>query len=272
MGGSEPPDDASKGVVSLPMYDWPEVRPANDALWAAIRSRLLNIGIIAPEALVRNGDPEAAWSDPDLILSQTCGFPYANRLARQVALVATPAYRVTGAAPGNYFSVLVGRKADPPQRLSDLRHRRFGYNMAQSQSGFAAPVRLLAASEIQSLLPPLETGAHRASVRAVANGDADWAAIDAVAWEFAKRHEPASAELAVFARTPETPGLPLISSTRMTIRTDDMADAIDTAIAGLDPAIRDAVFLSGLVRLTPRDYAPLAAALPVADVLPGLHP
>ena len=181
--------DAVTGAVSLPMYDWPEIREATDAFWLAIRRQLTRPGIEAPDALARSPGPEALWTAPDLLLSQTCGYPYATMLTGKVALVGTPAHGITGAAPGNYFSVLVARRTDAPQYLADLSGKRFACNMQHSQSGFAAPVRMLAAAGLSSQPVPLETGAHRASIRAVAEGEADWAAIDAVTWELARRHE-----------------------------------------------------------------------------------
>lgn len=262
-------DGTGSSAASLPMYDWPEIRDATDAVWAAIRRQLSVSGIASPAALDRSADPEPLWSSPGLLLSQTCGYPYAKRLAGKVALVGTPVYAVTDARPGHYFSVLVSRKSERPRNLHDLAGMRFAYNMAHSQSGFAAPVRLLAAGGYESLPQRLETGAHRASIRAVALRQADWAAIDVVTWQLARRHEPAADDLVVFATTPQTPALPLITSAGFADRADTIADAFGNAIAGLDPDIRDAVFLaSGLVRFTPADYAPLADFLPVRQVFP----
>ena len=258
------------GAVSLPMYDWPEVREATDSLWQTIHRHLAQRGIDSPGALVRGTDPEALWNDPALLLSQTCGYPYANRLADRVALVGTPAHAVTGAAPGNYFSVLVARKSKAPQHLAELSQMRFAYNMAHSQSGFAAPARQLASSGHASLPQPVETGAHRASIRAVAAAEADWAAIDAVAWELARRHEPAANDLAVFARTPETPALPLITSAANAESAGIIADAVEAAIRDLNDDVRDALFITGLVRFKPEDYAPLARPLPVRQAFPTL--
>jgi hypothetical protein len=178
------------GIASLPMYDWPEIRVPTDSLWTAIHAELIRKGIDAPASLTRNGNPETLWTAPDLVLSQTCGFPYANGLSGKVALIGTPAYRIDGATPGTYFSVLVARRPRPPENLDALRDMRLAFNMAHSQSGFAAPVRFLAHHGFISKPEPLETGAHRASIQAVAAGTADWAAIDAVAWELALRHEP----------------------------------------------------------------------------------
>ena len=258
------------GAVSLPMYDWPEVREATDSLWHTIQRHLEQRGIDAPGALVRNADPEELWTDPTLLLSQTCGYPYANMLADKVTLVGTPAHAVTGAAPGQYFSVLVARKSQAPQHLGDLGEMRFAYNMTHSQSGFAAPTRLLASSGHASLPQPVETGAHRASIRAVAAAEADWAAIDAVTWELARRHEPAADDLVVFATTPETPALPLITGVGNAGRAGIIADAVEAAIRELDPDARDALFVTGLVRFKPEDYAPLAQPLPVRQAFPHL--
>ncbi|AKH99130.1 ABC transporter, phosphonate, periplasmic substrate-binding protein [Hoeflea sp. IMCC20628] len=259
------------GAASLPMYDWPEIRHATDAVWTAIRQRLFERGIDAPVHLDRTADPEPLWSNPDLLLSQTCGYPYANRLTGTVALVGTPAHAVTGARPGHYFSALIARRDQLPEHLGELTEKRLAFNMTHSQSGFAAPVRLLAAGGHTSLPEPLETGAHRASIRAVADGLAGWAAIDAVTWELARRHEPAAEELAVFATTPQTPALPLITSQHYAGQANAIADAVEVAILGLETEIRDAILMTGLVRFKPADYAPLAAPLPVREALPGLH-
>lgn len=261
---------AATGAVSLPMYDWPEIREATDCLWRAVHQQLRERGIEAPGALDRRADPETLWTAPDLLLSQTCGFPYATMLADKVTLAGTPAHAVTGADPGRYFSVLVARKNDAPQHLTDLSGKRFAYNMQHSQSGFAAPIRFLAEAGQASERAPLQTGAHRASIRAVAQGEADWAAIDAVTWELAKRHEPASRHLTVFAATPETPALPLITSLQHADQADIIADAFEAAIASLDRQTRDGVFVTGLRRSKPEDYAPLAAPLPVRQVFPTL--
>lgn len=265
-----PGDGSGSKAVSLPMYDWPEIREATDSLWRAIHEQLLSRGINAPPMLDRSRSPEALWSNPDLLLSQTCGFPYANMLTDKVSLVATPAHAITGAGPGKYFSVLVTRKTQAPERLEELTGKRFAYNMQHSQSGFAAPVRLLAGAGVASLREPLETGAHRASIRAVADGKADWAAIDAVTWELARRHEPAASDLAVFATTPETPGLPLITSLSNADHADSIGDAFEAALSDLDTRLREALLITGLKRFKPEDYAPLAAPLPIEQVFPKL--
>lgn len=68
-------------IAALGMYDRAEVQPSNDRLWALIRVGLRATGLAVPDALTRGeGAYWPAWQSPDLVLSQTCGFPYRARL------------------------------------------------------------------------------------------------------------------------------------------------------------------------------------------------
>ena len=57
-----------------------------------------------------------------------------------------------------------------------------------------------------------ETGGHRASVVAVAEGRADVCTIDCRSWALARRFEPRAADVAVVGWTARRPGLPYISA------------------------------------------------------------
>ena len=59
-------------------------------------------------------------------------------------------------------------------------------------SGIIAPTRDLEAlgESLDIFSERIETGAHRASIVAVAEGRADVCAIDCRSWHMAKRHEP----------------------------------------------------------------------------------
>ena len=60
-------------IASLPMYDRPETRAANDNLWALVRK---NYAGDLPESLTRTGDIWDHWHSPDLAVSQTCGYSF----------------------------------------------------------------------------------------------------------------------------------------------------------------------------------------------------
>ncbi|MES2667988.1 MAG: PhnD/SsuA/transferrin family substrate-binding protein [Pseudomonadota bacterium] len=241
-------------IASLGMYDMPPVQAANDRYWALI-AEALNIDV----PLTRGpGAYWDAWASPDLILSQTCGYPYRARLHHQVTLVGTPDYGLPGCAPGYYCSVFVARKDDARDSLAAFDGARFAYNEPLSQSGWAAPQTHALGLGLH-LPPSLQTGGHALSAAAVAEGRADIAALDAVTWGLLQRHATAL-PLRELARTAPTPGLPYI-----TARHRDPAPvfaAVAQAIAALTADDRETLQLRALVAIPQAAY--LAVPIPPA--------
>ncbi|MDR7126065.1 PhnD/SsuA/transferrin family substrate-binding protein [Pseudotabrizicola sp. 4114] len=247
-------------IASLGMYDRAETMAANDVLWALIRDGLRARGLIAPEALTRGAQAYwSAWEAPGLLLSQTCGLPFRARLHQRVTLIGTPDYGVAGCAPGFYRSVLIARADDPRATESEFSTARLAFNEPLSQSGWAAVHQHFQHLGL-TLRPTLQTGGHRASALAVAKGEADFAAIDAVTWEMLARHEDFANGLRVFARTGPTPGLPLI--TAQAAQADALFEVVSHAIRALSDAQRHTLCLRGLVRIPASAY--LALPIPPA--------
>ena len=98
--------------------------------------------------------------------------------------------------------------------LELIRGKRFAYNSLDSMSGIIAPTRDLEAmgESLDIFSERIETGAHRDSIVAVAEGRADVCAIDCRSWHMAKRHEPKAKELQVVGWTALRKGLPMITS------------------------------------------------------------
>ncbi|MFT7060471.1 MAG: ABC-type phosphate/phosphonate transport system substrate-binding protein [Pseudorhodobacter sp.] len=235
------------------MYDFGDLPKANDRLWAAIRDNLRSQGLPAPETLTR--DPEelwALWRAPDLVLAQTCGFPYRAKLHGHVTLIGTPDYQLEGCAPGEYCSVLVAQRDDDRPDFTAFHGANLAYNDVMSQSGWAAPQNY-ARSLGLTLLPGPMTGAHRDSARAVAEKRADLAALDAVTFRLLQRVEPQlTAALRVIGFTPPTPGLPLIAA--LGAPRGAVFAAVAAAIADLAPRDRDCLGIHGLVKIAAQSY------------------
>ncbi len=102
--------------------------------------------------------------------------------------------------------------ADIPLNL--IRGQRFAYNSTDSMSGLIALTRDLEAmgENLRIFAERIETGAHRASIRAVAEGRADLCTIDCRSWHLAERYEPASEAVQVVGWTAQRKGLPMITS------------------------------------------------------------
>ena len=228
------------------MYDRPETRAANDRLWSAVADRLTE----APRDLTRDLPLDALWTDPDLILSQTCGLPYALGLHAQVTLVASPDFRLDGCPPGYYRSVIVTR-SDETRRLPELLRDHAILNDRHSQSGHNA-LHVFAQTHGARLVDPAESGSHRASAQAVAAGQAGIAAIDANTWRMIARWDDWASGLTVIARTPPTPAMPFICG--QAADPEAVRSALTAALSGLDAEDRDTLGLYGLADLPKSAY------------------
>ena len=200
------------------MYDLPELQEANDALWRAVAERLRAAGLSrAPATLVRGEAAERVWSNPDLLLAQTCGYPLALGLRGQVRVVATPGYRARGCQGVFHRSVFLVRAAHPAVTLADLQGATLALNAPDSNTG---------ANLLRAEIAPLaqggrffggvvRTGAHARSVAAVAEGLADLAAVDCVTWAHLESHAPfMSRRLRVLGWSAASLGLPLVTGAR----------------------------------------------------------
>jgi len=206
-------------IAALPMYDWPEERARVDGGYAALRARVPAL----PAGLTRDRDLHELWRDPALVLSQTCWGPLSLGLSAHLRVLAQPDYSdVPGGRGPFYRSAIVARAGGarakgaapvptgPGAALPALAGR-LAFNARDSLSGWLAL--------LQDLGDPsgwatgmLETGGHRNSVRAVAEGHADLAAIDCRSWALALIHEPCARGLVVIGWTAERPGLPYVTA------------------------------------------------------------
>lgn len=210
------------GRASLFMYDMPEFRRATESWWMGLSRAMTAEGIDGvPTSLADLSGPGGTfdaydiWARPDLLFSQTCGYPLTHDLAGKVTVVATPGYDCEGCRGSRYSSVILVRADDPAAALSDLRGRRAVVNSFDSQSGFSA-LRIAVAPltrEGRFFGRVAKSGGHMASVEAVAAGTADVCAVDAVTFALAERYRPSAVRgLRILSRSPEAPGLPYVTA------------------------------------------------------------
>ncbi len=230
----------------LGMYDMPALQAANDRFWNLIRNHLG----YGPNRLSRDPNVWDVWQNPNLILAQTCGMPYRTRLHGHVQLVGTPDYGLPDCPDGHYNSVFVKRKDDASD-LTDLAGGTFAYNEALSQSGWAAPITHMAQLNLRPAAV-LETGGHALSAHAVAEGKADFAALDALTWRLLQDHTDLGDRVQEMARTSPTPTLPYITAHGQNAA--QIAHAIRAAIESLEDADRQHLHLRGLIDIPPSDY------------------
>ena len=253
------------------MYDWPDVREATDSLWHNLALALRARGFDPPKRLDRRRPDSSIWRDPDLLIAQTCGYPYVTALQDHVRLVATPVYDVDGCSGPLYCSQIVVRVDENAQTLAELQGRRVAINNMESQSGFAAMHAAVSALEPKEpFFRAAElSGSHLNSMSAIAEGIADVAAIDTISWALARRYRPDVTErLKSIATTPMTPGLPLVTALS---RPDEdvrlIVEALDECLANPCTAgAREQLFLQAVDRVSEAEYRAAYSQLDGNDV------
>ena len=249
--------------ASLPMYDLPALRATTDRWWQGLARHLRAAGVAGvPARLARRRLP--AWTDPQLLFSQTCGYPLTHALAGQVEPLCTPVYDAPGCAGARYVSVIAVRADSGAATLEDLRGSVCAINSRDSHSGCNVLRRMVAplAGGRAFFGEVIETGSHAASLTRVGAGAADVCAVDAITHELLRRHAPeALAGTRVLAHSPAAPGLPYIAGPA--VGADErarMCAAIHSALA--DPGlaeVREALLIRGAETLPVGHYDEIAA-------------
>lgn len=247
------PPQPDNVFASLPMYDWPEVAGVWDRLWALARDRLALQGIGAEARLRRPEDIEACWRDPRLILGQTCGWPYVSQLRGIVFPFARFDFAL-GGLPGDYHSVFIAAEEADPSVLLAGEANVVAINGVGSQSGLRALSELAPGPAALERSRVRITGSHRASIRAVAEGEAAIAAIDAMSWRLAMRFEPAAQQVVVCGRSSPVPGLPLVTAWHFREQAPLLFAALAAAAEGLAGDDRETLGLAGVVAAADEDY------------------
>lgn len=196
-------------------------------------------------------DFHALWTHPALLFTQTCWGPMGQGLEQHVQVIGQPDYSAFEGGQGAlYSSALVMARDEAPLTgmsppsdgaaalpLSLLRGRRLAFNSTDSMSGLLALTRDLEAmgETLDIFSERIESGGHRASIVAVAEGRADVATIDCRSLALAQRFEPAARQVQIVGWTALCKGLPFITARTMpgeTVRVLQRAMASAGMLAG----------------------------------------
>ncbi len=239
-----------QGFAELLMYVAPpRIRQAQEQ-WL---SRVLDIlGVQRLDA--QDLELKALWLSPQLLLTQTCGYPLMTELQGKVQVVGRPVYQLPHSANGNHCSLLIAREDDLRRALVEFRGSHGLLNSRDSNSGMnlfrhaLAPLQQNGAFFADVTL----TGGHRSSLAAIKAGDGDLAAIDSVTFDYLARD--GSEEVAgvkVIARTAEGPCLPYI--TRLGAGADVIREAMNQALTEL-PDVAHVLAISEVMSASVEDY------------------
>ncbi|MCC8400635.1 PhnD/SsuA/transferrin family substrate-binding protein [Paraburkholderia sp. MMS20-SJTN17] len=242
-------------IAALPMYN---VTPALGLEWRGWLDDVLRR--VKPACRIVEPDEElhGFWRRPNLLISQTCGYPLTHGLHKQVQLIATPCFDAPGCDGAHYSSVLVTRADARFDTLASCRGARAAYNQDDSNSGMNAFRHAVAPLAHAGMFfgAVLRTGSHLDSLRAVAENRADVAAIDCVTFAFVSDLLPELARrVRAIGMTAASPGLPLIAAANVSRATiAALRDALNETLASR-PERAKRLRLRGFSTLPLTDYA-----------------
>lgn len=203
-------------TASLPMYNLPEMGAVNARFWEALRGLLVEAGLRdVPESLTFDRLPVPERIGPEVLFSQTCGYPLETIFSGQAVRLGTPCYAVPGCDGPTHCGLFIVPAGSPARELRDLRSGVFLFNNRHSNSGMNLPRRALAdiADGRPFFAKVIETGSHPGNLDRIARGEADATAVDNVTYAFWCHYRPEAArQVRVLARTPASPAIPFVTS------------------------------------------------------------
>ncbi|MFC6297477.1 PhnD/SsuA/transferrin family substrate-binding protein [Pseudomonas sp. CCM 7893] len=201
----------SEHYAELLMYVAPQqVLEANEQWLARILERL-DVTRRTADGL----DLLSLWRAPELLLTQTCGYPLMTQLRGQVRLIGRPRYELPDSSAGNHCSLLLTRDDNPRTTLVDFYDSRGVINGEDSNSGMNLLREHLAPLHRQGrfFASVAISGGHRDSLRWLREDRADLAAIDSVTFAYLARFAPEEvAGLRIVTRSAISPTLPYIGA------------------------------------------------------------
>jgi ABC-type phosphate/phosphonate transport system substrate-binding protein len=254
------------------MYDWPEIQRETDCWWAGLCRHFRAAGFCdLPNEHDRTTALHDQWQSPDLLFTQTCGYPLLHKFDGMLEVLGTPCYAAAGCQGAAYSSNIVVREDSPVLVIEQLRGSKAAYNSADSMSGYLALLAVISpfACERPFFSQMIQSGSHVRSMQLVAAGIANVAAIDCVSYALAERYRPDLVRpLRIISRSPLVSGLAYVTSAgRLQSEILRLREALIAALA--DDRLtetRDALFITGIEVLGREDYLPILGIAAQAGV------
>lgn len=210
-----------------------------------------------PEISLRFDSDQSLLRDPALLFGHTCGYPLMTRLKNRVSPFCVPVFDVPGTDGKRYSSQFIVGARSGIASLEECRGRVAAMNAPDSNSGMN--VFRYAISRLHSRGPffsgVITTGGHLHSLEAVANQQADIAAIDCVSYQLIADHWPDLAKrVRSIGLSIKTCGLPLVAPNLHCKDAATWTARLNQALAQVSESARRRLHLAGFEPAVLADY------------------
>ena len=244
--------------ISLPMYDFEEVKSSTDALLEAIVQAVRELRedvIVATEIDTEHESLLPYWRGNEMYISQSCGLPIVEDLDEVVNILGTFLWSGISDDFGNYRTEIVVRGELEALEVAELRGARPVVNSVQSLSGWCSLGCALAevTDDPAFVQPYLISHYHARSLQLLQEGIADVASIDAATMQILRRHRPSLVHgLRIIGSGPLIPATPIIASRIRTVSIEALRDALDRVVA--QDSLKNAMDDIGIVGFVNKDF------------------
>ena len=216
-------------------------------------------GAPAPPVLRFEADP-ALLEDDGLIFGHTCGYPLMTRLQESFTPYCVPVFDVPGTNGRRYSSRFIVARASAIRDIEQSRGGVVAVNTPDSNSGMNVLRHAVASLDVDGRFfsRVLASGGHLHSLRAVADGEADIAAIDCVSYQLIEDRWPElTRQVETIGYSVETCGLPFViaNSKRHGMDTEAMIARLNQALNAAPETVRRCLHLSEFSSVELDDYA-----------------
>ncbi len=243
----------SEHYAELRMYVAPEPVEQANQQWLVRSIERLGLRRLNADHL----DLPGLWLAPELLVTQTCGYPLMTQLRGQVRVIGRPRYELPHSSNGEHCSLLLSRADNPRITLAQFYNSRGVINGHDSNSGM---------NLLRHCLAPLQrdgrffasvaiSGAHRESLRWLREDRADLAAIDSVTYDYLMRFAPQEvAGLRIVTRSAPSPTLPYIGPRGLSgVQVERVREAMNLALQDL-PQVVETLGVHAVLPAAEDDY------------------
>jgi ABC-type phosphate/phosphonate transport system substrate-binding protein len=227
--------------------------------WRQLFEHFFELSDTRKQVELRFEHSPALLRDPALWFGHTCGYPLMTRLLEHVRPFCVPLFDVPGCDGKLYSSRFIVAADSEIDSIAASRGRVAAINGADSNSGMNVLRHAVAAlADGKPFFDRvITTGRHVDSLRAVADGAADIAAIDCVSYQLIADSEPElCAGVRVIGDSVKTCGLPLVMPLGAIGDCDTalLTAQLNRALERCDDAARRRLYLGGFAEVSLDDY------------------
>ena len=245
-------------LVALSWYDFDFLRPKTDQFWDLLKMGLEErLEINLPAQLNRYDLPKKLFKKDHLLLAQACGLDLIINAKDNIQAIATPIYQTEFSTAGKYCSLFIANKNDKRKKVEDFARATCAINETTSHSGMNAFLEKIDTGKKAFFSDVILAGSHATSLKSVAFGVAEIAAIDCISFQLLTNHDAALKEnIKILELSEEFPCPPFVTSMATDTQTcQKLFDGISHCLAQEEyKPLQSSLLLSGVKSVKKEAY------------------